>query len=279
MSKRQIIIHITIAVLAACILYVCSKSLTATEDSVLLTDVVAAGVILSGLLLLFNIFMTYSNFSGLSVKQKIINYSVLAIIFITCWIALEYFVLYISFSPEKWQLLYPLLPTRILIAVFVYTTTILIYNIKQELKWEEIENLEEKNETESRNIIEQTTKAETFKTEQETIEILERIAVKNGQKIEVIPVPEIACILAEGDYVMIHSQKGKFLKEQTMKSLEAGLPSDKFVRVHRSSIVNIDFIAQIELYDKQSQLLKLKNGVQVKVSLTGYRALKKTIGL
>ncbi|MDR1503967.1 MAG: LytTR family transcriptional regulator, partial [Prevotella sp.] len=84
---------------------------------------------------------------------------------------------------------------------------------------------------------------------------------------------------AEGDYVMIHSTKGKFLKEQTMKSFESGLPQDKFVRVHRSSIVNIEFISQIELYDKQSQLLKLKNGGQVRISLSGYKALKKTLGL
>ena len=78
---------------------------------------------------------------------------------------------------------------------------------------------------------------------------------------------------------MIHSTKGKFLKEQTMKSLEYTLPADKFVRVHRSNIINVDFIARIELYDKQTQLLKLKNGAQVKASLAGYKLLKKTLGL
>ncbi|MBB4037221.1 hypothetical protein GGR21_003138 [Dysgonomonas hofstadii] len=274
MDKRQIIIHIIIAVLAACILYICSRPLVTVPDSVLITDVVASGIVLSGLLLLLSNIVAYNPFSNLSLRQKLINYSALAILFVTCWIVLEYFVLYISFPPEKWQLLYPLLPVRILIAIFIYIITILIHSVQQEREPEEKEN-----ESGNENIVRQTIPEEMQKNEPETIEILERIAVKNGQKIEVIPVHEIACILAEGDYVMIHSQKGRYLKEQTMKSLEAGLPSDKFVRVHRSSIVNVDFIAQIELYDKQNQLLKLKNGVQVKVSQAGYRSLKSTIGL
>ena len=272
MDKRQIIIHIFIAVLAACILYICSRPLVTDSDFVLITDVVASGIVLSGLLLLLSNIVAYNPFSNLSLRQKLINYSALAILFVTCWIALEYFVLYLSFPPEKWQLLYPLLPTRILIALFIYIITILTHSVQQERE-------DKEDETGQENVVSQTTSEEIQKSEPEIIEILERIAVKNGQKIEVIPVHEIACILAEGDYVMIHSQKGRYLKEQTMKSLEAGLPSDKFVRVHRSSIVNVDFIAQIELYDKQSQLLKLKNGVQVKVSQAGYRSLKSTIGL
>jgi len=274
MDKQQIIIHILIAVSAACILYVCSKPLIAISDPVLITDVIASGIILSALLLLLGNIMIYNPFSNLSFRQKIINYSTLAILFVTCWIALEYFVLYIAFPPEKWYSLYALLPIRILIAVFIYIITILISSIQHERKPEDKGNAEDEN-----NLIQQAISEEIQQNEPESIETLERIAVRNGQKIEVIPVHEIVCILAEGDYVMIHSLKGKYLKEQTMKSLEAGLPSDKFVRVHRSSIVNVDYIAQIELYDKQSQLLKLKNGAQVKVSQSGYRSLKSTIGL
>ncbi len=108
MDKRQIIIHIIIAVLAACILYICSRPLVTVPDSVLITDVVASGgIVLSGLLLLLSNIVAYNPFSNLSLRQKLINYSALAILFVTCWIVLEYFVLYISFPPEKWQLLYP----------------------------------------------------------------------------------------------------------------------------------------------------------------------------
>lgn len=269
MDKRQITIHTFIAVLTACILYICSKPLTSVTKSVLITDVAASGIILSALLFFLKDIISYKHFSNLSFRQRAVNYSALAILFAVCWIGLEYFVLFIAFPAEQWQMLYPLLPTRILITFFVYTLLIMIYGAGNTTR-EEIEpEIEMQQIQESGEPI----------TDIEPIEIFERIAVKNGQKIEVVPVHEIICIQAEGDYVMIHSQKGRYLKEQTMKSLEAGLPSDKFVRVHRSSIVNIEFIAQIELYDKQSQLLKLKNGVQVKVSLNGYKTLKKTLGL
>jgi len=242
--------------------------LTDATEAVLITDVVASGIILSVILYFLNDILKYSHFSGLTFRQKIINYSALAILFTACWIGVEYFILFISFAPEKWQLLYPMLPVRILLSLCIYT--IMVVALKAQ-------SSEERTEIET-EILQQSEENEQ-KAIPESAEIYERIAVKNGQKIEVIPVHEIVCIQAEGDYVMIHSQKGKFLKEQTMKSLEAGLPSDKFVRVHRSNIVNVDFIAQIELYDKQNQLLKLKNGMTARVSLSGYRLLKSVLGL
>ena len=267
MDRQHIIIYSLIAALSACILYICSKPVTVATESGLLTDVVSSGILLSVLLYFLKDIINYRHFSNLSFRQKAINYSALGILFASCWIGLEYFVLFIAFPAEQWQMLYPLLPMRILIAFFIYLILILLHSIKNNTIEEtepEIEILQP--EIERLNNI-------------ETRETFERIAVKNGQKIEVIPVHEIICIQAEGDYVMIHSQKGKFLKEQTMKSLEAGLPQDKFVRIHRSNIVNVDFIAQIELYDKQNQLLKLKNNLQVKVSQSGYKSLKKTLGL
>jgi hypothetical protein len=110
-------------------------------------------------------------------------------------------------------------------------------------------------------------------------EVLERIAVKSNQKIHVILVSEIIFLQAYGDYVQIFTPGGKYLKEQTMKYFEEHLPSALFVRVHRSCIVNVQAIARIELYDKQSQQLTLKNGNQIKVSQAGYKSLRKTLNL
>ena len=76
---------------------------------------------------------------------------------------------------------------------------------------------------------------------------------------------------------MIHTTKGKFLKEQTMKYFTDHLPKGKFVRIHRSHIVNIDFIQNIELYDKQNQIVKLKGNFQVKMSITGYKELRRVL--
>jgi DNA-binding LytR/AlgR family response regulator len=64
-----------------------------------------------------------------------------------------------------------------------------------------------------------------------------------------------------------------------MKYFEEHLPSNLFVRVHRSCIVNVQVISKIELFEKQNQLLTLQNGLQVKASATGYKLLKRTLNL
>lgn len=110
-------------------------------------------------------------------------------------------------------------------------------------------------------------------------EILQRIAVKSGSKIEVIAVSDIVYLESEGDYVMIHTKTGKFLKEKTMKYFEQHLDPDTFIRIHRSSIININEISRIELFEKENYIIKLKNGDQVKASNSGYKALKDALKL
>lgn len=112
-----------------------------------------------------------------------------------------------------------------------------------------------------------------------TTEIIDRIAIKLGSKIHVIAVPDILYLQAEGDYVMIYTPDGNYLKEQTMKYFEQHLPQQKFVRVHRSCIVNVEIISRVELYEKQNYLLHLQNGTKIKASTNGYRLLKKTLSL
>ncbi len=105
-------------------------------------------------------------------------------------------------------------------------------------------------------------------------EILDRIVVKNGSKIHVIPVDSIIYFEAQDDYVMIYAQDGKHLKEKTMKYYEAHLDQNKFIRIHRSYIINISFLSQIEHFAKESYVAILKNGVKLKVSDSGYKNLK-----
>ena len=108
---------------------------------------------------------------------------------------------------------------------------------------------------------------------------LERVALKSGQKIHVILVPDIVYIQSDGDYVQLFTEKGKFIKENTMKYFEANLHPKKFVRIHRSYIVNVEKITRIELYEKNSQMLILKNGHQVKASTAGYKMLREVLNL
>ncbi len=112
----------------------------------------------------------------------------------------------------------------------------------------------------------------------EDTEEIERIFVKTGSKIDVVPVPEIVRIESEDDYVEIFTPKGKFLKKETMNYLEKVLPKDTFVRVHRSSIINLNNIQKIEKYGKDSSMVILKDGSRVNVSKSRIKDLKNQLG-
>lgn len=106
------------------------------------------------------------------------------------------------------------------------------------------------------------------------IQKLTRISVKKQQEIRFLPVEQIYCIEANGDYVLIHTSETKYLKDKTMKYWEMNLPDDLFVRIHRSFIVNIEAIAKIELYEKESYKVLLKSGASIKASAAGYKLLR-----
>ena len=111
-------------------------------------------------------------------------------------------------------------------------------------------------------------------------EFIQRIAVKRGSRIRLIYVDDIQFLEAQDDYVMIHTGNGeKHLKQKTMKFFEMHLPTDRFVRVHRSFIVRVGAIEQIELYQKDSFIIKLRTGQTIPVSKTGYSRLKEVLGI
>lgn len=109
------------------------------------------------------------------------------------------------------------------------------------------------------------------------IEKLERVVVKTGSKIKVIPVEDIVWLESQDDYVMIYTAQGKYLKQETMKHFEEHLDPGQFIRVHRSYIVRLDAIVQLELYEKGSYVAVLSTGAKVKVSDSGYKNLKSTM--
>lgn len=108
-------------------------------------------------------------------------------------------------------------------------------------------------------------------------ETLERLVVKSGTKIHILPLRSVFRIAAEDDYISIHTADGKFLKKQTMKYLENHLPAEEFVRIHRSHIINISVLEKIEPYSKDHYLAILKNGDKVPISNPGYQALKQKL--
>ena len=82
-----------------------------------------------------------------------------------------------------------------------------------------------------------------------------------------------------GDYATLVTPTGEYIKEQTMKYFEGHLPTNNFVRIHRSTIVNVTQISRVELFGKETYQVLLKNGTKLRVSLTGYRLLKERLGI
>lgn len=109
---------------------------------------------------------------------------------------------------------------------------------------------------------------------EEETEYLDRVIVKQNQKINIIPIDKVSYFEAQDDYVMIHTDDGKYLKQKTMKYFEDHLDPKDFIRIHRSSIVNIDRVKAIELFDKDSYKAVLKDGTKLLVSRSGYIKLK-----
>jgi DNA-binding LytR/AlgR family response regulator len=109
-------------------------------------------------------------------------------------------------------------------------------------------------------------------------EMVDRISIKEGTRIHIISREELSHIRACGDYVVLVTDKGEFIKEQTMKYFETHLP-DTFARIHRSYIINTNHITRIELFGKDKYNVWLKNGEKLRASSTGYKLLKERLRL
>jgi two-component system, LytTR family, response regulator len=107
----------------------------------------------------------------------------------------------------------------------------------------------------------------------------DRIVVKTGNKIAIVPVQEVHYLEAYDDFVKIHTAQGMFVKNKTMHYFEQQLNSRLFVRVHRSYILQIQQITRIDPYQKDSYIAVLRTGAQIPVSRTGYARLKEVLGL
>ena len=103
---------------------------------------------------------------------------------------------------------------------------------------------------------------------------LKRIVVKDGPKVTVLAVEAVDFVKAEDDYVLIRSGGKDHLKQQTMASLEGQLDPGRFVRIHRSFLLNLDRLARLEAGTAGSQEAVLSDGSRLPVSRAGAARLK-----
>ena len=106
---------------------------------------------------------------------------------------------------------------------------------------------------------------------------LERVLIRDGSQVHVLPVDKIDFVEAQDDYVCFKCEGKDYLKDQTMGALEAQLDPTRFVRIHRSYLLNIERIARVELYAKDSRVAILRDGRRLPVSRAGYARLAKLL--
>ncbi len=107
---------------------------------------------------------------------------------------------------------------------------------------------------------------------------LERVIIRDGAHVHVLPVGKIDYVEAQDDYVSFHvtghAAGRTFLKEQTLTELESQLDARRFVRIHRSYLLPIERLAKVELYAKDSRVAILQDGTKLPVSRSGYQRLQ-----
>jgi two-component system LytT family response regulator len=106
----------------------------------------------------------------------------------------------------------------------------------------------------------------------------ERVLIRSGPHVHVIPVEDLDYVQAQDDYVAFKVSGKEFLKQQTLGELETQLDPSRFVRIHRSYILNIERLARIELYAKDSHTAILRDGTQLPISRAGYSKLSSLLG-
>jgi len=107
---------------------------------------------------------------------------------------------------------------------------------------------------------------------------LERILVREEGRVHVLPLGRIDFVEAQDDYLVFAAGGKRFRKQQTLAELEAQLDPARFVRIHRSYLLNVERLARLELYAKDSWLAILADGTKLPVSRSGHARLKELLG-
>ena len=105
-----------------------------------------------------------------------------------------------------------------------------------------------------------------------------RLTVRTGKKISVVPVDEIDWIEGAGDYARIQAGGRDYLMSERLRTLEETLDPDRFVRIHRSCIVNVDRIRELVHVSHGDYEAVLRDGTRLRVSRTRREELEKVLG-
>jgi len=103
---------------------------------------------------------------------------------------------------------------------------------------------------------------------------LNRILVRQGPRVDVIPADKLDYAEAQDDYVSLRTEVRALLKQQTMAELEESLDASRFIRIHRSYLLNLDRLAKIDVDARDNRVAVLVDGTRLPISRAGYSRLK-----
>lgn len=301
-STMRIIIFAVLCLLTGVALLWAEYGLLPIPMDVLIWDSIIHAMVFGLLAYLLWFVVQFADLSTTAPYQILINHVALVVILVLAWVGIPVFFERIIWS-DHWDLLNQLVRIK---TIYGLLLMLLLLLGQKHLKQMALDELDDDDETVAtpiqslRNLENQRTNSSPLQAisngalqeptlqalvqpvtlkQAPTRELLTTVSVKTGQKIQMISMSDVLYFQAEGDYVLIQTVDGRFLKEQTMKYFEENLSPESFVRIHRSCIVHVEFISRIELYEKQNYRITLKTGHQLKASQTGYRLLKQTLKL
>ncbi len=105
-----------------------------------------------------------------------------------------------------------------------------------------------------------------------------RVLVRDGSRVHMLPVEKIEYVQAQDDYICLRCEGKEYLKEQTLGELETSLDPAKFVRIHRSFLLNLDRLARVELDERENRVAILRDDRRLPISRTGYTRLNELLG-
>ena len=103
---------------------------------------------------------------------------------------------------------------------------------------------------------------------------LERILIRDGGRIVPVAVRDIERIEADGDYAAVRAKGKTLLVSLPLSDFETRLDPERFVRVHRSHLVNLDHVEAIEPFDNSQLLVRMKDGTKITASRTASKRLR-----
>lgn len=106
---------------------------------------------------------------------------------------------------------------------------------------------------------------------------LTRIVIRDGAEVHVVPIDRVDYVEAQDDYIAVRVGERTHLKDQTLGSLESQLDPRRFVRVHRSYLLNLDRLAKLEPATKDTKTAVLRDGRRLPVSRSGYERLQRLL--